>query len=90
MRGFKRKRAMGSLVRVEFVSFFTAVVVGSFTPRGAPAAVFPTASWDTSRTPQSVGLDPARLDQVASLIGGNGVVARYGYLVASWGSPATP
>jgi hypothetical protein len=55
------------------------------------AIVFPGAAWQT-RTPNQVGLDPAKLNQfVSNLSSGttsSGVIIRDGYLVMSWGNVA--
>ena len=43
------------------------------------AQVFPLASWQT-KMPADVGLDAAKVNQVAAAIGGSGVIIRNGYL----------
>jgi hypothetical protein len=45
---------------------------------------YPGATWET-RTPAQVGMDAARLDQLAASIGGVGSVVRNGYMVKTWG-----
>jgi VCBS repeat-containing protein len=45
---------------------------------------YPGAAWET-RTPAQVGMDGARLDQLAASIGGVGSVVRNGYMVKTWG-----
>ncbi|MDM8007434.1 MAG: hypothetical protein QUV05_14945 [Phycisphaerae bacterium] len=51
----------------------------------AQGQVFPGATWE-SKTPAEVGMDSAKLDQIASTIGGNGCIVRHGYMVKTWGS----
>jgi CubicO group peptidase (beta-lactamase class C family) len=46
--------------------------------------VFPAKSWET-REPQSLGLDPAKLDALAASLGGRGCIVKDGYIVKSWG-----
>lgn len=56
----------------------------------APAeehAVYPHPQWET-RTPEQMGLDGRKLDQLRDLAGGRGCVVRGGYLVYTWGDPA--
>jgi len=50
--------------------------------------VFPGATWE-SRTPAEVGMDTAKLDQIAAMIGGHGCIVRNGYMVKTWGSQTT-
>ncbi|MCA9101168.1 MAG: serine hydrolase [Planctomycetales bacterium] len=50
----------------------------------AEETAYPGASWET-RSPDEVGLDTAKLQAFAKAVGGDGVVIRDGYLVASWG-----
>ncbi|MBI4557768.1 MAG: DUF5060 domain-containing protein [Candidatus Hydrogenedentes bacterium] len=47
------------------------------------AAVFPGASWE-EREPEELGVDAARLDELAEMLGGRGCVIKDGYLVKSW------
>jgi CubicO group peptidase (beta-lactamase class C family) len=47
---------------------------------------YPGASWET-RTPEQVGLNAARLEQLAQSIGGVGSIVRHGYVVKTWGDP---
>ncbi len=49
---------------------------------------FPGAAWQ-SKTPAELGLDAAKLNQVAANIGGVGCIARQGYLVKTWGDQAS-
>ncbi len=60
----------------------TLVIAGH--ARGAQSSVFPGDRWET-RSPESLGLDPALLDRFASRVGGDGCIVRDGYLVKSWG-----
>jgi CubicO group peptidase (beta-lactamase class C family) len=48
------------------------------------AADFPGDSWER-QLPDEAGLDRAKLDELARLIGGRGCVVRGGYLVYTWG-----
>jgi hypothetical protein len=47
-------------------------------------AQFPGQSWE-QREPTQLGMDPARLDQLATQLGGRGCVIKDGYMVKSWG-----
>jgi len=47
--------------------------------------VFPNKTWKNA-TPESVGVDPARLQDFAAMVGGSGVVVKDGYMIASWGT----
>lgn len=49
-----------------------------------PARVFPGASWET-RDAAALGMDAAKLDQLAAALGGRGCVVRDGYVVKAWG-----
>ena len=53
---------------------------------GRAQVVFPGTEWQ-SRTPADVGMDAAKLDQIAATIGGSGCIVRNGYMVKTWGSP---
>lgn len=48
------------------------------------SAVFPGSDWATT-TPALVGLDSSGLDALKTLVGGNGMVVRYGYQAYAWG-----
>jgi CubicO group peptidase (beta-lactamase class C family) len=48
------------------------------------AAVYPGKTWET-RSPDQVGLSPAKLDVLRDLAGGRGCVVRRGYMVYTWG-----
>ena len=48
------------------------------------ASTFPAETWDTS-SPDEVGLDVAKLQQLQNLVGGTGLIIRHGYLAYSWG-----
>jgi hypothetical protein len=50
-------------------------------------AVFPGADWATT-TPAAVGLDSSGLDALKALVGGRGMVIRYGYQAYAWGDIA--
>jgi CubicO group peptidase (beta-lactamase class C family) len=47
--------------------------------------VFPGATWEI-KEPHELGLDAARLDAVAALLGGRGCAIKNGYVVKAWGS----
>jgi len=49
------------------------------------AITFPGATWE-SKSPASLGLDSAKLDQFAGNIGGQGIIVRQGYVVKTWGT----
>ena len=60
-----------------------------------PARAFPGESW-TVKTPEEVGLDPAKLKEFAHRLADTypddrscGVITRNGYLVHSWGNPSS-
>ncbi len=48
------------------------------------SAVYPGKTWETA-TPESVGLDEAKLNQLKQYIGGRGCVVRHGRMVYTWG-----
>lgn len=50
----------------------------------ATADVFPGAVWET-RTPAEVGLDATKLTELENLVGGVGMVVRFGYQAYTWG-----
>jgi CubicO group peptidase (beta-lactamase class C family) len=63
-----------------------ALLVGALAAAGpARADVFPGAEW-ASATPSELGLDAAKLQDLADLAGGSGLVVRAGYVAYSWGS----
>jgi len=49
--------------------------------------VFPKGAWE-QRSPGALGLDPAKLDALATLLGGRGCVVKDGYVVKAWGDQA--
>lgn len=53
----------------------------------ASASNFPGTTWST-RTPQQLGLDPAKLQQLQNLVGGAGMIARDGFQGYAWGDLA--
>lgn len=55
--------------------------------QAASAAVFPQTHWET-RDPASLGLDPAALADVATMLGGRGCIVKDGYVVQQWGDQA--
>jgi CubicO group peptidase (beta-lactamase class C family) len=71
-----------------FTSFGAGAILWSVrSALGAEAEVFPGKNWER-RSPEEVGLDGGKLDALAKHAGGNGCVARRGYLVFTWGDPA--
>jgi CubicO group peptidase (beta-lactamase class C family) len=46
--------------------------------------VFPGSDW-MAVPPQSVGLDPVKLQELQEAVGGSGIIVRSGYLAWSWG-----
>lgn len=50
----------------------------------AEPTAFPGAAWQT-RPPAALGLDAAKLDALAALLGGRGCVVKDGYVAAAWG-----
>lgn len=74
-----------------FCLHVAAIVVGLWGPlfesiAAEPANVFPARSWKT-KSPGEVGLKADQLDKFARAVGGDGVVIRYGCIVATWGRP---
>ena len=61
------------------------------TNTGGEPWVFPGTVWDTSRTPESMGMNRAKLDAFANNMGAgsSGCVIKNGYFIYSWGSPAS-
>ncbi len=57
-------------------------------PPASAETVFPGAGWLTT-TPDAVGLDEAKLAEVAALVGGAGLIVRHGMIVYEWGSGGT-
>jgi CubicO group peptidase (beta-lactamase class C family) len=53
-------------------------------PAPSSAQVCPGAAWET-RTPESLGLDSAKLAELQALVGGSGLIVRSGYRVWAWG-----
>jgi hypothetical protein len=51
---------------------------------GSGGNVFPGASWE-QRNPADLGLDPAKLDELAERLGGRGCIVKNGYVVKTWG-----
>ena len=52
---------------------------------GGDPVVFPRAEWER-RAPESLGLRPRKLNELAALLGGRGCLVKDGYLAASWGA----
>lgn len=55
--------------------------------RGTTAVAFPGERWE-QRDPAEMGLDAAKLDRIAEMLGSSGCIVKDGYLVKTWGSPA--
>ena len=55
--------------------------------RSDAAQEFPGTTWER-RAPADLGLDAARLDEVARLLGGRGCVIKDGYVATAWGDQA--
>lgn len=53
------------------------------------ADVFPAQTWETA-TPESLNLDPTKLQALTDLVGGAGMIVRHGYVAWSWGAVAQP
>ncbi|MGE3818710.1 MAG: hypothetical protein AB7I30_04695 [Isosphaeraceae bacterium] len=53
----------------------------------ATATVYPKGSWER-KTPEELGLDPAKLDALAESLEGRGCVVKDGYVVKAWGDQA--
>ena len=53
-------------------------------PSRSQTPTFPKADWE-QKTPQELGLDSTKLDQVRDYLGGRGFVVRFGYMAYSWG-----
>ncbi len=55
-------------------------------------AIFPSKTWQT-KAPADLGLDGSKLDSLADRIGSGsdaaGVIIKHGYIVKSWGDPAS-
>ena len=47
--------------------------------------VFPQKTW-AAKSPAELGLDAAKLDELANMLGGRGCVVKNGYVVKTWGS----
>jgi len=62
--------------------FATALLLAQPAP-----AVFPGDSWE-QRDPGSLGLDAAKLEELAEALGGRGCVIKDGYLLKAWGDQA--
>ncbi|MCC7408946.1 MAG: hypothetical protein IT442_12815 [Phycisphaeraceae bacterium] len=50
------------------------------------STLFPHGPWPTA-TPEEVGLDPRKLSEATTWLGGRGCVVRHGRLAFSWGDP---
>jgi hypothetical protein len=65
---------------------FALSVLGARAASPAPRRpVFPGAAWEEA-PPDSLGMDGAPLDEIASALGGRGCVVRDGRVVKAWGS----
>lgn len=50
-------------------------------------SVFPGTAWE-QRSPAEEGMDPAKLGELAGMLGGRGCVVKGGYVVKKWGNQA--
>jgi len=80
-----------NIVRISAVAFGLIIIVLLASGKiplftNTSAATFPGNSWEW-RNPSEVGLDETKLNQFVSLIGGDGVVIKNGYIVKTWGNP---
>jgi len=62
-------------------------MIATIDNRVVAADVYPEKTWQY-RKPERVGLDRAKLDDLAKLVGGRGCVVRHGYLVYEWADVA--
>jgi CubicO group peptidase (beta-lactamase class C family) len=87
MRCLKKVRRAVRLVTVVSLAGLPGRVVAE-APRDKTVLVYPAAAWKT-RTPTEAGLDRAKLDALAGLVGGRGCVVRHGFMVYTWGDVTT-
>jgi CubicO group peptidase (beta-lactamase class C family) len=75
------------MIRPRFLCAFSLCGAALFAaiPRAAAAHVFPGPTWET-RTPAELGLDAAKLQELQSLVGGSGMIVRFGYQAWTWGN----
>ena len=77
-----------SPIRSNYRNIFVAATIACrlvlFGNSALPAETYPEKTWQ-ARTPEEVGLDRVKLDELAQLVGGRGCVVRHGYLVYQWG-----
>lgn len=71
------------------VSSLSVLMALGFAAFASEAKADPGATWAT-RTPPQVGLDVAKLNELSSLVGGDGMIVRNGFLVFSWGDIQEP
>jgi hypothetical protein len=75
--------------RLPFVSLLALVLITGYVTQNVAHAesVFPGTVWE-SRAPEAVGMDAAKLDELAARLGGRGCVVKNGYAVKTWGDQA--
>ncbi|OHB78860.1 MAG: hypothetical protein A2Z25_23760 [Planctomycetes bacterium RBG_16_55_9] len=81
---FYADSAMLSIVRCVLLGLL-AMGTNRCAGRETPAVTFPGESW-VQRDPAAMGLDPNKLDRIATLLGSSGCIIKDGYLVETWGS----
>jgi hypothetical protein len=76
-------------MKAKLIGIFALILVGcqATTSDAQVPRVYPGASWQT-KTPAEAGMDSAKLNQLATHLGGNGLVIRHGYVVKSWNDPS--
>jgi len=86
MYGFQAKSVILSVLPSALLGLL-AMGIRMCPARGSPAVTFPGDRWE-QRDPAEMGLDPAGLDRIATMLGSSGCIIKDGYLVKLWGSPA--
>lgn len=73
-----------------FIRWIASVTVVLATGLGLPAQamVFPGDEWET-RSPEDFYMSESVLDELASMVGGSGMIVREGYVIYTWGNPGT-
>jgi len=64
----------------------TTVALGLASP--ASTMVFPGDEWET-RSPSDFSMSENAFDELAAMVGGSGMIVREGYVIYTWGNPAT-
>lgn len=76
--------SMVVFVTMPFLAYGQKTVTGSSNEHNG---VYPEKTWQM-HTPEKVGLSTAKLNIFRNFVGGRGCVARYGYMVYTWGNPS--